>query len=75
MKDKHRVESLKQLLKFDAMKATALLPPKMEDWCCFHNLVHSSLNHVSEICKGFIVILSENDTINSLQSILITISV
>lgn len=50
MKDKHRVESLKQLLKFDAMKSTTLLPPKMEDWCCFHNLVHSSLNHVSEIC-------------------------
>ncbi|PRQ26379.1 putative RNA helicase transcription factor C3H family [Rosa chinensis] len=53
-KDKHRVENLKQLLQFDVMKATILNLPKMEDWCSFHNLVHSSLNHVSEIYEDIL---------------------
>lgn len=51
LKDKNRIERLKELLKFDEMKATALLLPKTEeDWCSFHNLVQSSLKHVSEMC-------------------------
>ncbi|KAF3436447.1 hypothetical protein FNV43_RR23539 [Rhamnella rubrinervis] len=54
-KDKHRVEHLKQLLKFDKMKATTLLLPKVEEeWCFFHNLVPSSLNHVSEIYEDIL---------------------
>lgn len=54
LKDKHRVEHLKQIFKFDDVKATKLLPPKVEEeWCSFHYLVQSSLNHVSEICVYF----------------------
>ncbi|KAM3735720.1 hypothetical protein ACB098_10G108100 [Castanea mollissima] len=49
-KDKHRLENLKQLLKFDKIKDTTLLLPKIEEeWCSFHNLLQSSLHHVSEI--------------------------
>ncbi|WRX10709.1 Helicase [Theobroma cacao] len=49
-KDKHRLEHLKQLLKFDEMKAATLLLPKLEEeWCSFHHLVQSSLHHVSEM--------------------------
>ncbi|OMO81923.1 Zinc finger, CCCH-type [Corchorus olitorius] len=49
-KDKHRLEHLKQLLKFDELKAVTLLLPKLEEeWCSFHNLVQSSLHHVSEL--------------------------
>ncbi|XP_050265490.1 DExH-box ATP-dependent RNA helicase DExH8 [Quercus robur] len=49
-KDKHRLENLKQLLKFDEIKDTTLLLPKIEEeWCSFHNLLQSSLHHVSEI--------------------------
>lgn len=50
-KDKHRLDRLKQLLKYDEVKkATEILLPKIEEeWCFFHNLVQSSLNHVSEI--------------------------
>ena len=51
MKDKHRLEHLKQVLKLNEMKATTALLPKIEEeWCSFHNLVPSSLHHVSEIC-------------------------
>lgn len=51
MKDKHRLEHLKQVLKFNEMKATTALLPKIEEeWCSFHNLVQSSLHLVSEIC-------------------------
>ncbi|XP_004290791.1 PREDICTED: zinc finger CCCH domain-containing protein 31 [Fragaria vesca subsp. vesca] len=53
-KDKLRVENLKQLLQFDVTKATKSDLPKMEDWCSFHNLVHSSLNHVSEIYEDIL---------------------
>ncbi|XP_008235089.1 PREDICTED: DExH-box ATP-dependent RNA helicase DExH8 [Prunus mume] len=54
-KDNHRVEHLKQLLKFDEMKATAFRLPKIEeDWCSFHNLVQSSLKHVSEIYEDIL---------------------
>lgn len=53
MKDKHRLENLKQLLKFDEIKDTTLLLPKIEEeWCSFHNLLQSSLHHVSEICMN-----------------------
>ncbi|XP_059438582.1 DExH-box ATP-dependent RNA helicase DExH8 [Corylus avellana] len=49
-KDKHRLEHLKEVLKFNEMKAiTALLPKIEEEWCSFHNLVPSSLHHISEI--------------------------
>ncbi|XP_057963886.1 DExH-box ATP-dependent RNA helicase DExH8 isoform X2 [Malania oleifera] len=49
-KDKHRLEHLKQLLNFGEMKATRALVPKIEqEWCSFHNLVQSSLQHISEI--------------------------
>ncbi|GMY16920.1 DExH-box ATP-dependent RNA helicase DExH8 [Fagus crenata] len=49
-KDKHRLENLKQLLKFNEIKDTTLLLPKIEEeWCSFHNLLQSSLHHVSEI--------------------------
>ncbi|PON65915.1 Zinc finger CCCH domain-containing protein [Parasponia andersonii] len=48
-KDKLRIEHLKQLFLFDETKAsTLLLPEHEEEWCFFHNLVQSSLNHVSE---------------------------
>ncbi|CAL2281207.1 unnamed protein product [Prunus armeniaca] len=54
-KDNHRVERLKQLLKFDEMKATAFRLPKIEeDWCSSHNLVQSSLKHVSEIYEDIL---------------------
>lgn len=49
-KDKHRLEHLKQVLKFNEMKATTALLPKIEEeWCSSHNLVQSSLHLVSEI--------------------------
>ncbi|OAY61817.1 DExH-box ATP-dependent RNA helicase DExH8 [Manihot esculenta] len=48
-KDKHRLEHLKRLSKFDEMKAvTPLLLKIEEEWCSFHNLVQSSLHQVSE---------------------------
>ena len=53
MKDKHRLENLKQLLKIDEIKDRTLLLPKIEEeWCSFHNLLQSSLHHVSEICMN-----------------------
>lgn len=54
LKDKQRVEQLKQLLQFNGVKATPLTYPKIEEeWCSFHYLVQSSLKHVSEICMHF----------------------
>ncbi|XP_010259561.1 PREDICTED: DExH-box ATP-dependent RNA helicase DExH8 isoform X2 [Nelumbo nucifera] len=48
--DKHRLERLKQLVNFDEPKSKGILLSKLEDeWCSFHNLVQSSLHHVSEI--------------------------
>ncbi|XWS76569.1 hypothetical protein CRYUN_Cryun01aG0187700 [Craigia yunnanensis] len=42
--DKHRLEHLKRLLKFEEMEPATLLPPKLEEeWCSFHHLVQSSL--------------------------------
>lgn len=53
LKDKHRLENLKQLLKFNEIKDTTLLLPKIEEeWCSFHNLFQLSLHHVSEICMN-----------------------
>ncbi|KAJ4968840.1 hypothetical protein NE237_015541 [Protea cynaroides] len=50
LKDKYRILRLKQLIDFDEPKATQILFPKLEEeWCSFHNLVQSSLHHVSEI--------------------------
>ncbi|XP_030532472.1 DExH-box ATP-dependent RNA helicase DExH8 [Rhodamnia argentea] len=49
-KDKYRIKHLNQVLQFDDMKATEKMVLKTEEeWCFFHNLVQSSLNHVAEI--------------------------
>ncbi|RZC59964.1 hypothetical protein C5167_021722 [Papaver somniferum] len=49
-RDKHRVERLKHLLKFDEPNNTEILFPKLEEeWCSFHNLLQPSLHQVSEI--------------------------
>ncbi|MBA0620836.1 hypothetical protein Godav_006508 [Gossypium davidsonii] len=49
-KDKHRLEHLKQVLKFEEMEPATLLLPKLEEeWCFFHHLLQSSLHHVSEM--------------------------
>uniref|UniRef100_A0A2P2J473 RNA helicase n=2 Tax=Rhizophora mucronata TaxID=61149 RepID=A0A2P2J473_RHIMU len=54
-KDKIRLENLIQHSKFDEMKAAALSLPKVEEeWCSFHNLVQSSLHHVSEIYEDIL---------------------
>ncbi|GAV66945.1 DEAD domain-containing protein/Helicase_C domain-containing protein [Cephalotus follicularis] len=54
-KDKHRVEHLKQLLRFEEMKSMTLLLPKIEEeWCSFHYLVQSSLHNVSEIYEDIL---------------------
>ncbi|GKU86845.1 hypothetical protein SLEP1_g1320 [Rubroshorea leprosula] len=54
-KDKHRLEHLKQLLRIDEVKETTLLLSKIEEeWCSFHNLVQSSLHHVSEIYEDIL---------------------
>lgn len=53
LKDKHRLERLKKILKLDEMDTTQKQLPLAkieEEWCTFHMLVQSSLNHVSEIC-------------------------
>lgn len=51
------MERLKQLM-FDETTATTVLLPKVEeDWCSLHNLVQSSLKHVSEICMLYIAIM------------------
>ncbi|RZC64027.1 hypothetical protein C5167_025785 [Papaver somniferum] len=44
-KDKHRVERLKHLLKFDEPNTTKILFPKLEEeWFSFHNLLQPSLH-------------------------------
>ncbi|KAG2290476.1 hypothetical protein Bca52824_050080 [Brassica carinata] len=49
-KDKHRVESLKQLLSKEKDKDVKLMLPVIEqDWCDFHNISRSSFYHVSEM--------------------------
>ncbi|GLU16850.1 hypothetical protein SLE2022_332590 [Rubroshorea leprosula] len=54
-KDKHRLEHLKQLLRFEEIKATTQLQYKIEEeWCSFHNLVQSSLHHVSEMYEDIL---------------------
>ncbi|KAJ8898592.1 hypothetical protein K2173_004205 [Erythroxylum novogranatense] len=48
-KDKHRLEYLKEVLEVKQMEDTTLFLPMIEEeWCCFHNLVRSSLHHVAE---------------------------
>ncbi|RZC94123.1 hypothetical protein C5167_016818 [Papaver somniferum] len=60
-KDKHRVERLKHLLKFDEPNTTEILFPKLEEeWCSFHNLLQPSLHQVSEICM-------DDDIVNSMH--------
>ncbi|KAL5791828.1 hypothetical protein ACOSP7_000422 [Xanthoceras sorbifolium] len=54
-KDKRRLDHLKELHKFDQMKATTLLLPQIEEeWCSFHNLVQSSLHHVSNLYEDIL---------------------
>ncbi|XVF32773.1 hypothetical protein REPUB_Repub17cG0111500 [Reevesia pubescens] len=54
-KDKHRLEHLKRLLKFVEMEPATLLLPKLEEeWCSFHNLVQSSLHHISEMYEDIL---------------------
>ncbi|KAF8006726.1 hypothetical protein BT93_K0898 [Corymbia citriodora subsp. variegata] len=49
-KDKYRIKHLNQVLQFDDMKATEKMVLEIEEeWCFFHNLVQSSLNHIAEI--------------------------
>ncbi|XP_030481489.2 DExH-box ATP-dependent RNA helicase DExH8 [Cannabis sativa] len=49
-KDKLHVEHLKQILQFEPTKASTSLATKLEEeWCYLHNLVQSSLDHISEI--------------------------
>ncbi|KAI7751903.1 hypothetical protein M8C21_002630 [Ambrosia artemisiifolia] len=45
-----RLERLKHLLKFDATTDTQITSLKIEEeWCFFHNLVQSSLQHIASI--------------------------
>ncbi|KAG6606962.1 DExH-box ATP-dependent RNA helicase DExH8, partial [Cucurbita argyrosperma subsp. sororia] len=54
-KDKIRVEYLNKLVKSDEIQATTSTPSEdEEEWCSFHSLVHSSLNHVSEMYEDII---------------------
>ncbi|KAH1073980.1 hypothetical protein J1N35_026308 [Gossypium stocksii] len=54
-KDKHRLEHLKQVLKFEEMEPATLLLPKLEEeWCFFHHLLQSSLHHVSEMYEDIL---------------------
>lgn len=53
MKDKHRLEHLRQLFKLDDTKDRKIVLPKIEEeWCLFHNLLQSSLNQVAESCMS-----------------------
>lgn len=52
LKDKHRLENLKQLLAKEKDKDLKLMFPEIEkEWCDFHNILQSSFYHVSEMCK------------------------
>ncbi|XP_038905398.1 DExH-box ATP-dependent RNA helicase DExH8 isoform X2 [Benincasa hispida] len=54
-KDKIRVEYLNKLVNPNKMQNTTSPPSKNEEeWCSFHRLVHSSLNHVSEMYEDII---------------------
>ncbi|KAF3557512.1 hypothetical protein F2Q69_00010241 [Brassica cretica] len=58
-KDKHRLESLKQLLSKEKDKDVKLILPAIEqEWCDFHNISRSSFYHVSEMYE---------DTLSSLH--------
>lgn len=51
MKDKHRLQHLKQLLNADEIKAPHTLLSRIEEeWCFSHNLLQSSMHQISEIC-------------------------
>lgn len=57
LKDKHRLENLKQLLSKKKDKDLESMFPEIEqEWCDFHNVVRSSLYHVSEMCKFTVLI-------------------
>ncbi|OVA00221.1 zinc finger protein [Macleaya cordata] len=54
-KDKHRLERLKKLLKFNEPDTAEKLLPKLEEeWCSFHNLLQTSLHNVSEIYEDIL---------------------
>lgn len=53
MKDKCRLEHLRQLFKLDNTKDREIVLPKIEEeWCLFHNLLQSALNQVAESCMS-----------------------
>ncbi|XP_071699588.1 DExH-box ATP-dependent RNA helicase DExH8-like [Rutidosis leptorrhynchoides] len=53
--DKLRLEWLTHVLKFDEMPNVQLSSPKIEEeWCMFHNLVQSSLQHIADIYENVI---------------------
>ncbi|CAI9300282.1 unnamed protein product [Lactuca saligna] len=52
-KDKFRIERLKNVLKFKETTDIQIPPLKIEEeWCLFHNLVQSSLQHVANIYES-----------------------
>lgn len=51
VKDKHRLEQLKQIVSVGNSKAPhGLIAEIEEEWCKFHNLVQTSLHTISDIC-------------------------
>lgn len=53
LKDKYRLEQLKQLVIPEGMEdARRLLQKTEEEWCLSHNLVQSSLNQVALACMS-----------------------
>ncbi|XP_076889039.1 DExH-box ATP-dependent RNA helicase DExH8-like [Bidens hawaiensis] len=51
--DNLRLERLKHLLKFDETKGTQITSVKIEEeWCLFHYLVQSSLQHIANIYES-----------------------
>ncbi|OWM63550.1 hypothetical protein CDL15_Pgr019500 [Punica granatum] len=58
--DNLRLEHLKEVLKYDAAGVTQETSLKIEEmWCVCHNLVQSSLNHVSEIYEDVLCTLHQ----------------
>lgn len=54
-KDKHRLERLKQFIKYDEVEVSPKLLPKIEEeWCSFHKLVQSALHNVSVIYEDIV---------------------
>lgn len=53
LKDKCRLERLKQILKVDNEENAQILDSKVEEeWCSFHYLVQPALHQVTETCMA-----------------------